>query len=319
MLAELGLLLNRWPKAKLALKELIGRVEALNCPVCQERGLVWFRRPGIPAYVACQACRRIFTRRTIEAIRAGDTALGTCPVCAGSAVFIREGTCARDQLFCARCRSLPRSRAVIQILDTQFPGWKDRHIHESSPGGASFGKFMRECRHYVPTHFFPDLLPGEVRSACQCEDLEAQAILSYSCRCEDLEAQTFADGVFDLVITQDVFEHVLDPARAFAEVARTLKPGGAHVFTVPWYPGQETVIRAIRNKGSVKHLLPPDYHVNPIDEQGSLVVTEWGRDLGDFVYQASGLTTTVFSMQDKARGIEGDFLEVFVSRKPDRR
>jgi hypothetical protein len=35
---------------------------------------------------------------------------------------------------------------------------------------------------------------------------------------EDLEALTFPDESFDLVITQDVFEHVLRPAKAFAEI-----------------------------------------------------------------------------------------------------
>jgi SAM-dependent methyltransferase len=155
-----------------------------------------------------------------------------------------------------------------------------------------------------------------MRCGCRCEDLEAQTFLTYAFRCEDLEAQTFADGMFDLVITQDVFEHVLDPGRAFAEVTRTLKPGGAHVFSVPWYQGQDTVVRAVRENGAVKHLLPPDYHVNPIDDRGSLVVTEWGRDFCDFIFQASGMMTTVFWMNDRSCGIVGEFLEVFVSRKP---
>jgi SAM-dependent methyltransferase len=270
----------------------------------------------MPEYVGCQSCRRLFTRRTVEAVRAGQTAPGACPVCAHACLFIREGASLRSHLACARCRSLPRSRALVHVLETHFPAWRDLHIHESSPGGASLGKFMRECRHYLPTHFFPDTPPGETRDGCRCEDTEAQTFQTHAFRCEDLEAQTFADELFDLVITQDVFEHVLDPGRAFAEVARTLKPGGAHVFTIPWYPGQETMVRAVRVNGSVKHLLPPDYHVNPMDDEGSLVVTEWGRDVADFIYRASGLTTTVFWINDRSRGIEGEFREVFVSRKP---
>jgi SAM-dependent methyltransferase len=38
---------------------------------------------------------------------------------------------------------------------------------------------------------------------------------------------------FDLYLTQDVFEHLFDPAAAFREIARTLRTGGAHVFTTP--------------------------------------------------------------------------------------
>jgi hypothetical protein len=71
----------------------------------------------------------------------------------------------------------------------------------------------------------------------------------------------------------------------------------------------------MRDNGSVKHLRPPDYHVNPVDARGSLVVTEWGRDLADFIYRASGMTTTVFWLNDRSRGIEAEFIEVFVSRR----
>jgi len=39
------------------------------------------------------------------------------------------------------------------------------------------------------------------------------------------------DESFDLVITQDFFEHVLRPAK---EIARTLKSGGAHIYAVPY-------------------------------------------------------------------------------------
>ena len=43
---------------------------------------------------------------------------------------------------------------------------------------------------------------------------------------------TFQNESFDLFITQDVFEHVMEPNKAFKEIERVLKPGGAHVFTV---------------------------------------------------------------------------------------
>jgi len=52
-------------------------------------------------------------------------------------------------------------------------------------------------------------------------------------RCENLEALTFANESIDLHITQDVMEHVFHPSKVFKEIARTLKLGGAHIFTVP--------------------------------------------------------------------------------------
>jgi hypothetical protein len=239
----------------------------------------------------------------VHALRRG-VVLGTCPICEKWTVFFKQGTWLRDQFRCARCYSIPRWRAFIHVLNEFFPGWRGLRIHESSPGGAnSSDKLARECRDYTPTYFFPDVPPGQMKDGF---------------RCEDLEAQTFPDASFDLVVTQDVFEHILDPARAFREVARTLRPGGAHVFTVPWFYWKETLVRAVRGEdGGVRHLVEPDYHGNPIDpEGGSLVVTEWGPDLPDFIYRHSGLTTTAVRIDDIGRGIRAMFIEVFISRKP---
>jgi hypothetical protein len=227
--------------------------------------------------------------------------VGYCPICERRTVFCREGAWLRDQFKCFRCFSIPRWRAVVCVLDSFFANWRDLSIHESSPGGAASEKLARECGGCVQTHWFPDVPPGEQRNGY---------------RCEDLERQTFPDASFDLVVTQDVFEHVLDPGRGFAEIARTLKPGGAHVFTIPWYFWKPTLVRATRDEsGNVRHHAKPDYHGNPVDPQGSLVVTEWGADFCDFVFRASGLTTTVVRIHDRRQGIEAEFIEVFVSRK----
>jgi SAM-dependent methyltransferase len=226
---------------------------------------------------------------------------GTCPICAGPTLFYQEGSWRRDQYRCARCLSIPRFRALMSVLETHVPQWRELKIHESSPGGASSLKLAREGRQYIASHYFPDVPAGTLRDGF---------------RCENLERQSFADNTFDLVISQDVFEHILEPQRAFAEIARTLKPGGRHVFTVPWYYWKETLVRAIRANGAIEHLCEPDYHANPIDPKGSLVVTEWGYDLCDIIYRCSGMTTTAVRIRDRRQGIDAEFIEVFISQKP---
>jgi hypothetical protein len=235
-----------------------------------------------------------------HALRRGIT-FGFCPICERRTVFIKEGNWLRRHFRCARCLSNPRWRAIISVLENFFPAWRNLSIHESSPGGAASSKIKRECTQCIQTHWFPDVPAGQVKNGY---------------RCENLEQQTFPTASFDLVITQDVFEHILDPARGFAEVARTLKPGGAHVFTIPWYYWKPTLVRAVReSNGSIRHLTKPAYHGNPIDPHGSLVVTEWGSDFCDFIYHCSGLTTTAIHIHDRRQGIEAKFIEVFVSRK----
>jgi SAM-dependent methyltransferase len=244
--------------------------------------------------------RLVRDRRVPMGMLSGDFNKGHCPICQCPAIFIKRAEWLRDNYQCIRCHSIPRWRALIYVLETHFPNWRESRIHESSPGGASSQKLSRECKHYTATHFFQNTPAGETK---------------HGYRCENLESQTFGDGEFDLVITQDVFEHILNPSKAFAEVARTLKPGGAHVFTIPWYYWKKTLIRAVDEHGTVRHLEQPERHGNPIDPNGSLVVTEWGWDLCDFIHKHSGLGTTVVKTQDRQRGIDADFIEVFVSRK----
>jgi SAM-dependent methyltransferase len=240
-------------------------------------------------------------RRGAVLLAKGKISTGYCPICEKKVLFAKTGPWLRDEYKCLSCHSIPRNRALLRVLHQHFPSWRDLRVHESSPAGPSSGKLRRECKNLIASQYFPDVPRGEVRDGQ---------------RSEDLESLTFPDESFDLVITQDVFEHILRPAAAFAEIARTLKPGGAHVYTVPYYRGKKTVVRAWANAdGRIEHLLEPDYHGNPIDPMGSLVITEWGDEICDFIFRTSGLTTTIFNFYDPQFGLEGEFLDVFISRK----
>lgn len=165
-------------------------------------------------------------------------------------------------------------------------------------------KLKKECAKYVPTQFDPAVDPGYVHPA-------------NGWRNENLECQTFEDSEFDLVVTQDVFEHVFNPDLAISEIARTLKPGGAHVATVPLVCKTKPSRRRARlmKDGTITHLLPGHYHENPIDEQGSLVTIDWGFDIANYFDANSGLNTTILFIDNINLGISADLIEVLVSIK----
>jgi SAM-dependent methyltransferase len=109
----------------------------------------------------------------------------------------------------------------------------------------------------------------------------APGALVNGARHEDLQALTFADESFDLFLNQEIFEHVVDDARAFREAHRVLRPGGFLVFTVPLEPARATTLeRARMEGGAVVHLTEPEYHDEPSGGR-ILAFRSYGADVVD--------------------------------------
>jgi len=228
---------------------------------------------------------------------------GWCPICEAPARFYALGDWYRDQLRCDGCGSIPRERALMAVIAEHFPKWRELKIHESSPGKRGVSrKLQAECPGYVASQYDTSLPAG------------ARHPDGYLC--ENLESQTFLDHAFDLVVTQDVFEHVFRPDLAIREIGRTLKPGGAYVMTAPLVnKAHASRRRASLDHGEVVHHEEPQFHGNPIDPNGSLVTVDWGYDIAEFLTQHSGMPTTLFSFDDLSRGLRAEYLEVIVSWK----
>jgi SAM-dependent methyltransferase len=136
-------------------------------------------------------------------------------------------------------------------------------------------------------------------------------------RSENLEELTFDNETFDLFVTQDVFEHIFNPDRAAREIMRVLKPGGAHVFTAPKHKGLvKSYPRATLSNGQVVNILEEVYHGNPVGDGRALVTWDYGDDFEILVSEWSGSPTITYVTRDRHLGIDGEYLEVFVTRKP---
>lgn len=227
---------------------------------------------------------------------------GWCPICEREATFTARNSWLRDHYLCSGCGSIPRERALMHVIQTRYPDWRNLSIHESSPGnrGASV-KLREQCRHYTATQYDPALRFGETHPV-------------HGYRSEDLEKQTFADEQFDLVVTQDVMEHIFDAEAAFREIHRTLKPGGAHIFTTPLVNKDKPSQRRAQRKpdGSVVHLFPPEYHGNPMSKEGSLVTWYWGADIQNTIASACRTKPKLVVCNDAHLGLEGEYLEVLM-------
>ena len=230
---------------------------------------------------------------------------GLCSICERNVVFSSDNSWFRDFLACSKCGSIPRERALMYVIKMYYPDYKSLLLHESSPSnrGASL-KLKTECANYTSSYFYPDIAAGEYHP-------------DEGIQCQDLEKLTFEDNSLDLFITQDVMEHVFDPAKAFKEIARVLKPGGAHIFTVPIINKEhKTECWAEKDSsGRVIHHHEAEYHGNPIDDSGALVTMHWGYDIADFIVNEAGTPTTIVMIDNIELGIRAEYIEVLVSRK----
>lgn len=228
---------------------------------------------------------------------------GFCPICCAKTRFEAHNSWFRDHLICIQCRSIPRERALAYILERDFPNWRELDIHESSPGQRGISvKMAKEGKRYIPTQFFSNDRRGESFRGV---------------RNENLEGTTFADASFDLVISLDVMEHVNRPDLVLSDIKRTLRGGGAYVFTAPTYKHKvKSERRALYGDDGVIFYAEAEYHGNPISDKGSLVTFHYGYDLPELIYQWSEMNTEVCRFQDYRQGIIGEFTEVYVVRKP---
>uniref|UniRef100_I2PY67 Methylase involved in ubiquinone/menaquinone biosynthesis n=1 Tax=Desulfovibrio sp. U5L TaxID=596152 RepID=I2PY67_9BACT len=215
---------------------------------------------------------------------------GLCAVCGSRAVFapIRPGHSLRETR-CSVCRASRRTRDLARVLSRLAAGPKARLLPQALPAMTAWRIF--EAQAAGPLHERLRCLPGYVCSEYVPELAAPGSCAASGLRCEDLERLSFADAAFDLVVTQDIFEHVADPWRAFDEVWRVLSPGGRHVFTVPLHEGHATTTRVRLRDGGREDLLPPVHHGDPVRQGGSLVITDFGDDLPSLLAARAQPTT----------------------------
>jgi SAM-dependent methyltransferase len=216
---------------------------------------------------------------------------GKCCVCGNEAVFLIDDRPVREGFCCSKCNASARYRCQAQaILSTilsdatsiadfsESSEAADLSIFEPGVIGP-YRKYLKKLRRYQNSFFTPEFKLGQIIEGV---------------RNENLEKLTFADNSFDLVITSDIFEHIRRPFVAFGEVNRILKPGGAHIFTVPMLlplPARTRVRVDTRGDEDV-HLHPPHYHG---DGKGgeSLVYNDFGEDMIDRLRQMTGASVSV--------------------------
>jgi len=177
----------------------------------------------------------------------------------------------------------------------------------------------RKARIYAPealTEFarymrgrYPKFLGSEYAES------EAEKLSLFPIPHQDIQVLSFMDESFDLVLSNDVFEHIPDLDKALAECCRVLRPNGFLIATFPFASERQVGIRkAVLENNALKYLTEPEYHGNPMNpEKGSLVFEVPGWDLVERAKRA-GFSDAAYVLNGSAKyGILGrELAGVFV-------
>ena len=221
-------------------------------------------------------------------------------ICCGSRSYFDsfepiDSLCKRNSFICKKCGSISRNRHVAKVILELYPidsALKSlRHFSLKTTitilntcASLSIHDSLNSAKNYQVSEFIDGVKPGEVHQGVTCQDLNNL---------------TYDDNSFDLIITEDVMEHVSDPRKAFKEIGRVLKPNGYHVATIPVFWDQpRSLTRAVFLDGTLRHLMPPIHHGDPYRPEGSLVFIDFGADIVDEYCSYTGKTETIWSYGD---------------------
>jgi hypothetical protein len=219
--------------------------------------------------------RREYEQRVLESLTPGHdwTAPIFCQAC--DAVRIVRGTWTdptatvpnfRETLICPACGLNNRQRFTAALLETM--------LSDAPPGPVYLYEQVTAMYTWATGRLSRPVIGSEYLG----HDVPGGAVVN-GIRHEDALAMSFEDGSLAAILSTDVYEHVPDVEAALAEAARTLRPGGRLVVSIPFDTESDVTVRRAQLVGTqIEHLLPPEYHGNPVSGEGSLVFSNIGWD-----------------------------------------
>jgi SAM-dependent methyltransferase len=214
-----------------------------------------------------------------------------------------ENTNWRETLTC-RCELNSRQRAAFHFLVQRSKPLSSLDIYVCEQTTAFYQAIARSAGRVVGSEYLGDNIAGGY--------INEQGV-----RHESATSLTFPDASFDRYLSFDVFEHIPEYSKAFKEAARVLRPGGKLVFTVPFDAGlQAHQIRAqVLPNGEIEHILPPEYHGDPMSQSGVLCFQIFGWDMLDDLKRAGFQTAAAYLCYSRQYGYLGGLPGIFEAVK----
>lgn len=177
----------------------------------------------------------------------------------------------RERVMCPVTNLNNRLRACVHLLDVELAPYEDDRIFISEQVTPLYQFLKPKYRNLLGSEFLGfDKVSGSVNE--------------HGVRHEDMTALSFETDSLDYILSFDCLEHFPSFEDAFKECSRVLRPGGKMMWSVPFVKtNSKNTIRAKIVDGVVEHLLPPEYHGDPVNTAGCLCFTHFGWEMLDQV------------------------------------
>lgn len=213
----------------------------------------------------------------------------------------------RERLVCPNCGLNNRLRLTYHIINTIFNDFADASVYITEQMTGFYQTLKKINPNIIGSEFLGEAIPlGSVNDS--------------GIRNENFTKLTFEDKKFDYLISLEVLEHIPDYKQALKESFRVLKPNGKFLFTVPFNKNSKSnIVRAkIDENGIITHLLPPEYHGDPVnDSQSCLCYYHFGWELLDELKNAGFKDAYALTTYSKEYGYLGGEQIFFVAEKGD--
>jgi SAM-dependent methyltransferase len=243
--------------------------------------------------------------------RLGTIAPMRCPVCGRVTAARGFSENLRETGRCRVCGATNRNRQVAYVATRAMTESTGRRLTSLADLAALDGRVVYNTEAQGALHDQLHTMPGYLCSEYLGPGHAPGEIVGATTH-QDLMALSYCDASIDLVLSSDVFEHVPDPYRAHAEVHRVLRPGGHHVFTVPFHQHAhlDDVRARLTDDGEVELLAEAIYHDDPVRPEGVLVFTIFGLEMLVRLAQL-GFDTRMYRLHRAWQGIVGPNALVF--------
>lgn len=175
----------------------------------------------------------------------------------------------RERLVCPITHLNNRLRCSIHLIDYELGIYPESQVYISEQVTPMFTFLQKRYKNLTGSEYLGhDLAPGTFVN---------------NTRHEDMTSLSFEKESFDHYLSFECFEHIPAFKDAVREAARVLKKNGVFFGSFPFDVNSATnTIRAyVDETGKTVHILEPEYHGDPVSEQGILCYTVFGWEFLD--------------------------------------